>query len=579
MEAPFQLLTRGIYHHEPPPYSSRNDRNPTLLVSWWCTIFALTTILIRIMGRWVRTERLFREDKIMLWSIVPLLARMALVHVILIWGTNNTVDNGMSRQEILNRATASKLVLVARILYAAFIWIAKLTVLEFLKRTIGASWAKSYELGLRLIYGFLIITYIAVVIGTLTECRPFDHYWQVVPDPGPQCREGLVQLIVMGVCDIVTDVVLIAFPIPVVLRSSMPAKKKFSLIMLFLLSAILIAITAYRIPSTIDRQADQPYRSLLASLEILAAAGVSNAVIIGSFIRDKGVKKAKFRAQSVADSANGSTGLQRVATARSQTIALNHWGSDEDLVRDLGVALPTSLRHGSLASPRAPSAMPIYEVEQPEDDDDDPPNTHERHSSQLNTGWTFRHGSRSRSRNAERRDSHSSASTTDTDIKLRDLQASMDEPVSPGAHLDTAPLSKQMSFFDVGGLVDEPKTSVSHQRQDRSRQSPAHSPSPPPRGRTGSKQFLSDIGGMLSRHKEEDGEASERSASARRNLTPSKLMERRKKSRSPGKGLQKAAAAGEQGKKRSERSPQVRPPPGQDGPDGLSFGDIGGLLR
>ena len=88
--AVMQTLERRIYNNEPPAFQSRIALNPTLIVSWWCTIFSLTAILIRVFGRWVRTERLFREDWIMFYNIIPLMIRMALVHVILIWGTNNT---------------------------------------------------------------------------------------------------------------------------------------------------------------------------------------------------------------------------------------------------------------------------------------------------------------------------------------------------------------------------------------------------------------------------------------------------------------------------------------------------------
>lgn len=115
--AEHQLISRGIYSDEPPVYQDRNDRNPTLLVSWWCTVFSLTIILIRIMGRWVRTERLFVEDKIMCWAIFPLLIRMAFVHVVLIWGTNNTTIEGLSHLQLLHKETGSKLVLAARIIY------------------------------------------------------------------------------------------------------------------------------------------------------------------------------------------------------------------------------------------------------------------------------------------------------------------------------------------------------------------------------------------------------------------------------------------------------------------------------
>jgi hypothetical protein len=115
--AEHRLAARALYSDEPPPYQDRNQRNPTLLVSWWCTIFALTTILIRLMGRWVRTEKLFVEDKIMCWSIIPLMIRMGIVHVVLIWGTNNTTTEGLTRLEIMHKGTGSKLVLAARIIY------------------------------------------------------------------------------------------------------------------------------------------------------------------------------------------------------------------------------------------------------------------------------------------------------------------------------------------------------------------------------------------------------------------------------------------------------------------------------
>src|ERR1700743_2891115 len=158
--AGLNMLQSRLYHDSPPGFQNKLEMNPTLIVSWWCTLFSLTAILIRVFGRWVRTERLFREDWIMFYSIIPLMIRMALVHVILIWGTNNTKTGGMTSLQIHHREIGSRLVLAARIFYAAYIWIAKLAVLEFLKRIIGKSWSKSYEAGLRYIYAFLVATFI-----------------------------------------------------------------------------------------------------------------------------------------------------------------------------------------------------------------------------------------------------------------------------------------------------------------------------------------------------------------------------------------------------------------------------------
>jgi hypothetical protein len=92
---------------------------PTLVVSWWCTMYAVIIILFRVCGRYIRTEKWFREDMVMLGSISLLLLRMALAHVVLLYGTNNTVITLLSNDNIRKREIGSKLVLASRIAYAA----------------------------------------------------------------------------------------------------------------------------------------------------------------------------------------------------------------------------------------------------------------------------------------------------------------------------------------------------------------------------------------------------------------------------------------------------------------------------
>jgi hypothetical protein len=108
----------GLNSAIPPDPQTKLQNNPTLLASWWSTVFSLIIILVRAAGRYIRTERLFTEDKVMMASLVPLLARMALIHVVLIWGTNNTKIAGLSEVEISQREIGSRLVLAARVCYA-----------------------------------------------------------------------------------------------------------------------------------------------------------------------------------------------------------------------------------------------------------------------------------------------------------------------------------------------------------------------------------------------------------------------------------------------------------------------------
>ena len=105
------------------------------------------------------------------------------------------------------------------------LWIAKFTISEFLKRLTKQVWKRSYERGLQFIRWFLVVTFVAVVIATLAECQPFNHYWQVVPDPGAKCRQGKAQLFTMGTSDVITDLLIVGFPIPIVLKSTMPTQR------------------------------------------------------------------------------------------------------------------------------------------------------------------------------------------------------------------------------------------------------------------------------------------------------------------------------------------------------------------
>lgn len=246
----------------------------------------------------------------------------------------------------------------------------------------------------------LLATFIAVVISDLAECRPFHHYWQVLPDPGGQCRQGYVQLLTMATCNVLTDLMLVIFPIPILLRSHMQLKRKIQLVLLFSLSLSIVCVTLYRVPHIIWNDGRQQYRSLLASVEILFATASANALVLGSFVRDRGLKKQKFRRNSAADSFDRGSAPRRPALHR-------HWGSDEDLVRDVGLAVGPELRE---TPARAIAAKPAdIKGEWP------------RHNGKL------------------------SGETGSDDAILPDDRL---------LKIDSHQGGKKMTFFDVGGLLD-----------------------------------------------------------------------------------------------------------------------------
>ena len=107
-------------YSDPPPLRAFSSDKPTLLVCWWITIFCVVLILLRVCGRFVRTETLFSEDKTAALALVPLLLRMGCVHFILLHGTNNAdfSHHPLSEEEIKKKTIASGLVMLSRVLYA-----------------------------------------------------------------------------------------------------------------------------------------------------------------------------------------------------------------------------------------------------------------------------------------------------------------------------------------------------------------------------------------------------------------------------------------------------------------------------
>lgn len=266
----------------------------------------------------------------------------------------------------------------------------------------------------------------------------------------------------MAACNVLTDLLLVIFPIPLIVTSQMTIKRKIQLVMLFSLSLSIVAVTLYRVPHIIQEDGRQQYRSLLASVELLFATASANSLVLGSFVRDRGIKKQKFRRSSVAES------FDRASGSRRPTIH-QHWGSDEDLVRDIGLGVDPELRDRQDSDEGVAQFGPAPTVKQLGE-------------------WQFPHRQRS---NAERSDD----SLLHHDPLMQTRSGSIATP-------------RKVSFFDVGGLLDAPREESGSYRRASGTSSNTDSanahtlPSPTLPASTGgvrrgSTALLQDLGGLL----------------------------------------------------------------------------------
>jgi hypothetical protein len=99
-----------------------SDTIQTLAIMWVFTWVAMALMATRLLLRKLRYQKFDASDKLTMLAMFFLAGRCAVIHVVLIWGSNN-VSQGFrehhlfSTEEIYRREVGSKLTLVNRTFY------------------------------------------------------------------------------------------------------------------------------------------------------------------------------------------------------------------------------------------------------------------------------------------------------------------------------------------------------------------------------------------------------------------------------------------------------------------------------
>jgi hypothetical protein len=99
-----------------------SDTVQTLVIMWVFTWLAMALMALRLAMRKFGGQKFEASDKITMLCMFFLVGRCAIIHVDLIWGSNNVTqafrkDHVFSAKEIYEREVGSKLTLVNRTLY------------------------------------------------------------------------------------------------------------------------------------------------------------------------------------------------------------------------------------------------------------------------------------------------------------------------------------------------------------------------------------------------------------------------------------------------------------------------------
>ena len=113
---------------------------------------------------------------------------------------------------------------------------------------------------IRMCWGAIPLSYVAVVLTTFLECHPFKLYWQVEP-PSGNCIRAYIQLLTQGISNIILDLILLAISCPLIAVRHRTIPETLRVGMLFCLGFFCMIVTAVRIRYIYADKSYQPVRS------------------------------------------------------------------------------------------------------------------------------------------------------------------------------------------------------------------------------------------------------------------------------------------------------------------------------
>ncbi|KDB21942.1 hypothetical protein H109_06082 [Trichophyton interdigitale MR816] len=159
---------------------------------------------------------------LLLWS-----GELAMLELIGQTGTNIGLSDAqraaLTPDEIATLEFGTKCNLAGWLMYTTLIWSLKACMLFFYARlTIGLYKERMVKIAAIK----CACTYVISMITILTHCRPIEKNWQVNPDPGDLCTLGIPNYITVATTNLLTDMLLLSIPLPLLVRVRIPLARQ-----------------------------------------------------------------------------------------------------------------------------------------------------------------------------------------------------------------------------------------------------------------------------------------------------------------------------------------------------------------
>ncbi|CUS08983.1 unnamed protein product [Tuber aestivum] len=321
----------GSYGMAPPiTYATLRARDgghgdgpdPLLVEGWTLYALGVCVILARLITRYkmVGIEGSKPDDWLMILvmvddSLVMIIygIESTMSHLVSLYGGNSNLSPAqreeMSEEEVQRRVFGSKLFMVGWFTYSGAMWMLKLCMVFFFARITVGLRRQVWITGAYVIVG---VSYFIICLVLFLTCRPWNKLWQIRPDPGPNCSiESPVYYLTVLSFNVLTDAFLISLPLPLLIRSSLPWRRKAILVLLFSAGIFIITAAILRCVFSLTDPQNSRTVSAWACRETFVAVVVGNAPMLKQLLTKRAWSKARAVTALYGGAGSGSGGSPR----------------------------------------------------------------------------------------------------------------------------------------------------------------------------------------------------------------------------------------------------------------------------
>ncbi|KAF7926270.1 uncharacterized protein EAE98_006565 [Botrytis deweyae] len=248
------------------------------------TAYAVTAIVLlltcaRFCLRRIKHEKIYLDDWLMIGAFFLMGGFASTFPVLLATGSGKHAHS--DAETIEETEFDSKYIMFGRIAYLSYIWSLKACILLYYHRLTTRQPEQRY---VNFTSWLIAATWTTTILTWMFQCRPFNLNWKLT-NPHQKCAEGRAGLLFMAISIIVTNVILIIIPLPMIWRTQMMTATKLKVSAVFLVGIFLVVISIIRTILQESKTQEIDDRFFWGNMECLLMAFFANAPILNALYR------------------------------------------------------------------------------------------------------------------------------------------------------------------------------------------------------------------------------------------------------------------------------------------------------